>query len=78
MDWQLAFNSLATTFGVLGAGLIKVIWSSIQGVRADVTKMQTVMPETYVRRDDFKDFMRSFADQLKRIEDKLDDKVDRA
>ena len=84
MDWQALFNVVlgvaAFAFGVLA----KVVWDTLDSLRADmksladsVNHLEEKLPETYLRRDDFRDHASRVLNTLERIEAKLDRKVDR-
>lgn len=77
MDWQMAFNWAAGGLGTIGMAILKVIWSNHKELSRDVSTLKESLPETYTRRDDFKDTVKALFDKLDRIENKLDHKVDR-
>ena len=43
--------------GALGGWVLKVIWDSLQTLRAEIKQMDSKMHEDFVRRDDFKETM---------------------
>jgi len=44
---------------------MKIIWDSIQSLRADVKGLDTKMHDDFVRRDDFKDAVKDIKDDMK-------------
>jgi hypothetical protein len=56
---------------------VRVMWEAQAALRADLSKIERQLPETYVRRDDFRDLVKSINDTLVRIEAKLDGKADK-
>lgn len=77
MDWQSAFNVAASALGVLGAGILRTLWSAQVKLADDMAKLQQAIADNYVRRDDFRDFRDQLFAQLQRIEDKVEAKVDK-
>ena len=66
--------------GVLVASLgfiIKTLWDGQQKIKQDLTAWERYMPDTYVRRDDYKDDIAEIKKMLSAIFDKLDQKVDK-
>lgn len=84
MDLQMLFNALmSVVFFALG-GLGKVFWDTLKTLREQlgslaesVQKIEHNLPETYVRRDDFKEHASRVLLVLDRIESKLDQKQDK-
>lgn len=77
MDSQSIFNVATGLAGFLGGWVMKMLWETQKELRRDMKKLEEGLPETYVRRDDFKDFMAQIWTKLDRIEGKLDGKVDK-
>jgi len=44
---------------------MKIIWDSIQSLRADVKGLDAKMHDDFVRRDDFKDAVKDIKDDMK-------------
>ena len=66
--------------GVLVASLgfiIKSLWDGQQKIKQDITAWERYMPDTYIRRDDYKDDIADIKKMLGAIFDKLDQKVDK-
>jgi len=51
---------------------MKIIWDSIQSLRADVKGLDTKMHDDFVRRDDFKDAVKDIKDDMKEGFNKID------
>ena len=49
----------------------------IKELKADLAKLSTEIPKTYVTRDDYRQDLKEIRDLLAKIFDKLDGKVDR-
>jgi hypothetical protein len=54
---QAIFNWIIGIAGILGGWVLKVIWDSLQTLRAELKSMDSKMHEDFVRRDDFKETM---------------------
>lgn len=81
---QFLFDIVLGILGFVLMGLSKVIWDTLSRLRADmaslsgsVAEIEKKLPETYVRRDDFKAHADRVLQVLDRIEAKLDGKVDK-
>jgi len=55
MEPQTLINIGFACAGVFGGWWMKIIWDSIQGLKADLKGLDTKMHEDFVRRDDFKE-----------------------
>ena len=56
---------------------LKTIWEKMSLLSKRVDNWATVMPETYVRRDDYRDDIRDIKDMLGKIFDRLEMKADK-
>lgn len=84
MNWQVLFDILLGIFMATLGGLSKVLWDTVKSLRLDlvslsksVSEIEKKLPETYVRRDDFKAHADRVLQVLDRIEAKLDSKADK-
>lgn len=77
MDWQSAFNIAAGLSGFLGGWWLRVLWDAQKELRKEMGALKDHLTENYVRRDDFKDIVKTLFDKLDRIETKLDQKADK-
>jgi hypothetical protein len=73
----MVFNIIG---GVLVATLgfiIKTLWDSQQKIKEDMTAWERYIPDTYIRRDDYKDDIADMKKMLSAIFDKLEQKADK-
>ena len=80
MDTQTMFNAVVSIASLLGGVMLKSIYDAIKELRMEDGSLHeriNLMPNTYVRRDDFSEFTRDIKESLIRIEDKLDGKADK-
>lgn len=84
MSLQVLFDVLLGILMAALGGLSKVLWDTLSRLRIDlvslsksVAKIEEKLPETYVRRDDFKAHADRVLQVLDRIEAKLDSKEDK-
>lgn len=55
-------------FAALGGAIswiLKMVWDAVRDLRDSLQKVQQDLPETYVRRDDFKDAVRDMRDDMR-------------
>jgi hypothetical protein len=78
MDLQGLFNALLGVLATVGAFLFKTLWSANEKIREDFSSLEKNLPVIYVRKDDFALHAHRVEDSLRRIEDKLDKKMDKA
>lgn len=85
MDMQTAFNIAVGIAGAFGGFFLKSIWDAIKDVQtadtamaSEITSLKVLVAGNYVTRNEYRDDMASVMDALKRIEDKLDGKADKA
>lgn len=67
---------LPTTCAVLG-WFCRELWTAVQELKTDLSKLREELPTNYVLKDDFNDRWNEVLKSLHRIEDKLDHKADR-
>jgi len=88
MEWQTFINAALAIFVAAIGWFAREIWDAIKELRSDIKKIETALPEHYVRKDDFKDAISEIkADMrdgfnkvngtLSLIFKKLDDKEDK-
>jgi|TARA_Y100000114_G_scaffold152625_1_gene171218 hypothetical protein len=74
---QMIINIVgAVLVGSLGF-IIKTLWDGQQKMKQDMTSLERYLPETYIRRDDYKDDIADIKNMLNAIFEKLDQKVDK-
>jgi hypothetical protein len=67
---------LPAVCGVLG-WFCRELWTAVQELKDDLAKLRAELPTHYVSKDDFNDRWYEVLKALHRIEDKLDQKVDK-
>ena len=77
MEPQNLINFAFTVIGSLFGWVLKTIWDAVGELRSDLKEIERDLPENYVRRDDFKNYMDRIESICIRIYDKLDNKVDK-
>jgi len=73
---QLLQWTIALVSAVLGYA-IRELWGATQKLRQDISDLESRLPMEYVQKDDYKADIGRIMDQLDRIYNKLDKKVDR-
>ena len=73
-DGQILFNIIVGIAGVFGGWILNNISRSIERLDKDVRQM----PLTYVTRADYRADIEEIKSMLNRINDKLDEKADKA
>lgn len=77
MDLQTFINFiLPTVCGILG-WFCRELWTAVQELKDDLSKLREELPTHYVAKQDFQDRWYEVLKSLHRIEDKLDQKVDK-
>ena len=77
MDPQTIINAAA---GVILTGMgwfARQLWDAVKELREDLHKLETNLPSTYLRRDEFRDGIKEIKDILNEIFRKIDDIRDR-
>jgi hypothetical protein len=72
MDLQQVFNIfIPIVCGVLG-WFCRELWTAVQELKQDLSKLREELPTHYVTKDDFNDRFYEVLKSLHRLEDKLD------
>jgi hypothetical protein len=71
MNWTVALVTAVLGFA------IRELWSATQKLRQDLSNLEGQLPLLYVQKEDYKADIGRIMDQLDRIYNKLDKKVDR-
>ena len=84
MDWQTAFDIAIALSGFLGGWVLKSLGESMTSLKetdaalaGKVQAIEVLVAGQYVKRDDMEKHMTSIFDYLRRIENKLDSKMDK-
>lgn len=84
MDLTLAFNIAISVIAFLGGWLLKTLFERItaledvdRSIASELAELRVELPSHYVRKDEFRQLGDSIFEALRRIEDKLDRKVDK-
>jgi len=71
LQWSIAFVSAALGYA------IRELWVATQKLRQDISDLETRLPIQFVQKDDYRNDINRIMEQLDRIYNKLDKKVDR-
>ncbi len=75
---QITMSSVLWFIATLLVGFfIRTMWERISLLNKRIDNWSAVMPETYVRRDDYRDDIRDIKDMLGKIFDRLEMKADK-
>lgn len=77
MDWHEMAFAIGGVLLILFGAVLKTLWDATQKLARDLKDLETGLPDKYLRRDDFGQFREELMATLRRIEAKLDDKVDK-
>ena len=77
MDFQAMMDFVLPTVSAILGWFCRELWTAMQELKADLAKLREELPTHYVSKDDFNDRWTEVLKSLHRIEDKLDQKVDR-
>jgi len=84
MDSQTLINYIIALAGFLGGWVLKVLWDSINELRAvdsnlidKVAAIEVMVAGSYITRDEFQRTITTMFTKLDRIEDKIDKKADK-
>jgi septal ring factor EnvC (AmiA/AmiB activator) len=77
MESQSIFNASLGVASLITGWFARELWAAVKELKADLAKLSTEIPKTYVTRDDYRQDLKEIRDLLAKIFDKLDGKVDR-
>lgn len=77
MDYQSLFNAGFIVASTVAGWFARELWTAVKELKADLARLSTEIPKTYVTRDDYRQDLKEIRDLLAKIFDKLDGKVDR-
>ena len=72
MDLQQVFNVLVPIVCAVLGWFCRELWTAVQELKADLSKLREDLPTKYVTKDDFNDRWMEVLKSLHRLEDKLD------
>lgn len=76
-EYQTIINIVAgAAFSALG-WFARELWSAVNDLKKDLSKLREELPKTYVTREDFKSDVKDIKEMLSKIFDKLDHKADK-
>lgn len=77
MNPQDLFNTLIPIVCAVLGWFCRELWTAVQDLKEDLASLRETLPSHYVSKDDFNDRWYEVLKSLHRIEDKLDQKVDK-
>lgn len=77
MNWQEIAIAALSVLSVLFGAVLRTLWDATQKLTDNVHQLEKDLPETYLRRDDFKTHSERVEALIQRVIDKLDGKVDK-
>lgn len=77
MDAQTIINVLGMILMGIGGWLFRQLWEAVHMLRAEIKSVENELHKEYVRKEDFQDRFNRVDDNLQRILDKLDNKLDK-
>ena len=74
---QSLLNAVFGAILMLSGWILRTIWDAVSNLKKDLQDLERGLPDTYVRRDDYRDDMTEVKDILHKIFDRLDNKADK-
>lgn len=75
METQVVFNAAVAVAGFLGGWVLKVIWTAIRQLDADVKQLGREVHNDFVKRDDFKESTQELKSDMRHGFDKLEELI---
>ncbi len=69
---QNIINGLFAICGFLGGWVLKILWDAIGDLKKDLRAIETTLPETYVRKDDWRQSLHDLKEDMKEGFRKID------
>ena len=69
---QNIINWVAAFAGALGGWILKILLDAMQDLKRDIKKIEQDFPETYVRKDYYKDIVEYIKEDMRERFDKID------
>lgn len=77
MEYQSLFNAGFVIASTVAGWFARELWTAVKELKADLSKLSSEIPKTYVTRDDYRQDLKEIRELLAKIFDKLDNKADR-
>lgn len=77
MDIQTLFNAVVGASLLMAGWILRTVWDAVTNLKNDLADIERNLPETYVRRDDYKEDINEVKSILREIFNKLDAKQDK-
>jgi hypothetical protein len=77
IDWQTFLNLCAGAVVTVIGWFARELWKAVQDLKDSIHDIEVELPSRYVRKDEFSDALRDIKEMLNKINDKLDDKMDK-
>lgn len=77
MNPQDLFNTLIPIVCAVLGWFCRELWTAVQDLKEDLARLREQLPTMYVTKDDFSDRWNEVLKALHRIENKIDQKVDK-
>jgi len=77
VEMQSLLNAVFGAILMLSGWILRTIWDAVNNLKKDLQDLERNLPDTYVRRDDYRDDMAEVKDILHKIFDRLDNKADK-
>lgn len=77
MEFQTILLYILSGISALLGWFGRELWSAVNKLKEDLKELTKDINDKYVRKDDFKDFKAELLAFMRRVEDKLDNKLDR-
>jgi hypothetical protein len=77
MEWRDIAIGLMGVGGTVLGWLLREVWGAVDKLRTDLQSLQSSIADKYARKDDVQVMAENIMTFLRRIEDKLDGKVDK-
>lgn len=77
MEAQAIINFAFGAVLMLSGWILRTVWDAVNNLKRDLQDLERNLPDTYVRRDDYKDDMAEVKEILHKIFDRLDNKADK-
>ena len=77
MESQDLFNATLGGAMLMAGWIMRTVWTAVRDMQHDMKELERGLPDTYVRRDDYRDDMADVKRLLEIISNKLDAKADK-